>query len=158
MSLAATISSAWERRQDKPAAVARERLEDLRARYTARLQEKIAQIDAVWHGLGRSAWNTESAQTLQRMAHNLVGSGATFGFLTISTRARALDLASEGGDRARHPPATEQRIQIDLCIAALKHAYSENLNGAGTGYRPPAADQRQPPNDHQATAAGARDQ
>ncbi len=59
MTLAATISAAWERRQGKPAAVEHERFEDLRARYTARLQEKIAQVDAIWHGLGRGIWNAE---------------------------------------------------------------------------------------------------
>ncbi len=53
-------------------------------------------------------------------------------------------------------PAAEQRAQIDLCIVALKHVYSESLSGTPIGWRPPAVIERQPPNDHQATAAVER--
>lgn len=156
MTLAATISAAWERRQPKQGAAVRERFEDLRARYVARIQEKIAQLDAIWYGLTRGAWNHEAAQALQRMAHSLVGSGATFGLPTISERARALDLLLKEVIERAIPPGTDQRTQIELCIVALKHAYSELQNGASISYRPPAADQRQTPNDHQATVAAQR--
>jgi diguanylate cyclase (GGDEF)-like protein len=152
MTLAATISAAWERRQPKQAAVVRERFEDLRARYVARVQEKIAQLDAIWYGLTRGAWNDEAAQRFQRMAHNLVGSGATFGLPTISEHARALDLLLKEVIQGAIPPDTDQRTQIDLCIVALKQAYSESQGGVSISYRLSPADQRQQPS-HRATIA-----
>src|SRR5258705_9071070 len=108
MTLAATISAAWEHRQANPSIGAHERLESLRARYAARVQEKIEQIEEIWRGLARGAWNDEAAQTLQRMLHNLVGSGATFGFPAISERARALDLLLRAALDRAVPPAIEQ--------------------------------------------------
>jgi diguanylate cyclase (GGDEF)-like protein len=152
MTLAATISAAWERSQANPATGPRERYESLRARYTARVQEKIAQIEEIWRGLAHGAWNDEAAQTLQRMSHNLVGSGATFGLPAISERARALDLLLKAAIERAVPPAIEQRIQIELCIGALKQAYYETHTSASASYRPPAADRHLLSNDHQATA------
>jgi diguanylate cyclase (GGDEF)-like protein len=156
MTLAATISAAWERRQATPATGTRKRFEDLRARYTARVYEKIEQIEEIWRGLVRGAWNDEAAQTLQRLSHNLVGSGATFGLPAISERARALDVLLKALLERAVPPATEQRIQIELCIAALKQAYYETHTGSSAGYRPPTVDRQPPSSDHQATPYSAR--
>jgi diguanylate cyclase (GGDEF)-like protein len=156
MTLAATISAAWERHQADSPAGAHERFTNLRARYTARIQEKIEQIETTWHGLTRGAWDDEAAQTLQRMSHNLVGSGATFGFPMISERARALDVQLKAAIERAVPPATEQRVQIDLCIVALKQAYHEIHTSAPAVYRPPASARYPLNNDHQATAAANR--
>ncbi|MFL5803825.1 MAG: diguanylate cyclase, partial [Roseiflexaceae bacterium] len=93
---------------------------------------------------------------LQRMLHNLVGSGATFGFPAISERARALDLLLRAALDRAVPPAIEQRTQIELCIGALKQAYHETQTSAFASYRPPAADRYPLSNEHQATARSDR--
>jgi PleD family two-component response regulator len=125
MTLAATINTSWQRQHvQTPTAEVDERFNELRTQFFNRIQERITQIDSLWYGLARN-WNPEHAHTLQRVAHNLVGSGATFGLPTISERARMLELAIKAQIQRAYPPTSEQASQIKHCIINLKQAYND---------------------------------
>lgn len=68
-------------------------LEEQRADYRHSLPGRLAQIETLW----RQALNDETPAaalaTLERYAHSLAGSGATFGFADIGAAARVLELA-----------------------------------------------------------------
>jgi CheY-like chemotaxis protein len=52
--------------------------------------------------------------------HGLAGSGASFGFTTLSTTARSLELLLGAIIDQATPPTIEQRMQIDALIAAVR--------------------------------------
>ncbi|WP_298482107.1 response regulator, partial [uncultured Chloroflexus sp.] len=51
------------------------------------------QIEAIWARWQSGELQTDDLRELQRIAHNLAGSGATFGLAAVSDAARALDVA-----------------------------------------------------------------
>ncbi|WP_322496330.1 response regulator [Chloroflexus sp.] len=66
---------------------------DLQQQYLAQIETKIRQIEAIWARWQDGALQPDDLYELQRIAHNLAGSGATFGLATVSDAARALDVA-----------------------------------------------------------------
>ena len=67
------------------------RLQALRDSYAAQLPAKIAEIRALWQRLAAQP-NHEDLKTLHRLVHSLSGSGATFGYSSLSAAARVLEL------------------------------------------------------------------
>jgi diguanylate cyclase (GGDEF)-like protein len=132
MTLASTISASWERRTSSSLLQTHDHLDHLRTRYISRIQEKLHQIDTLWLELSRRQWNNETAQTLRRLAHNLVGSGATFGLPIISDLARNLEWSVSEQLKLGFPPTTEQQRQIEQSISQLKSAY-ENIRRGSSG-------------------------
>ena len=65
-------------------------------------------------------WNRNELINLQRLVHNLSGSGLTFGFKTISETAHTLDIFLQAVIQRSHPPSLEQRHQISSLIACLE--------------------------------------
>ncbi len=61
------------------------------AAYRAQLPEKLAQLEAACQALAEGPWDGERAAQAHRLAHNLAGSGATFGVGAISDAAFALE-------------------------------------------------------------------
>lgn len=68
-------------------------LTDLQQQYLAQIEVKIAQIEAIWARWQAGTLQPDDLRDLQRIAHNLAGSGATFGLAAVSDAARALDVA-----------------------------------------------------------------
>lgn len=66
---------------------------DLQHQYLAQIETKIRQIEAIWARWQDGALQPDDLYELQRIAHNLAGSGATFGLAAVSDAARALDVA-----------------------------------------------------------------
>ncbi len=79
------------------------RLEELRQSYAAQLVEKAAQISASWQLIKAGTATPAIIEDIQRVIHNLAGTGSTFGFPEVSTTAQALETAlhrcvqSDGG-------------------------------------------------------------
>jgi diguanylate cyclase (GGDEF)-like protein len=67
-----------------------EKLEQIKKSYAEELPQKLAQIGTLFEDANKNGFNEESFNTLYRLVHNLVGSGATFGFIDVSNAARIL--------------------------------------------------------------------
>lgn len=105
MSLVEMVRNAWAgvEAQSTPAQAGfAERMEALGAQFRAELPGRLAAFEAQWAQLGR-LWaqgaltpqavpdDVAALAELHRIAHNLAGSGSTFGFENLTERARAVD-------------------------------------------------------------------
>ena len=67
-------------------------LEVQRADYRRALPQRVAQIELLWQQVLNGGSSADVLATLQRCAHSLAGSGATFGFAGMGSAARELEL------------------------------------------------------------------
>ncbi len=70
----------------------------LRTRFVERMRADLDRLETRW--CGPSSCNEETREAMIRLAHGLSGSGASFGFADVSTRAAALEVALEEGGEA----------------------------------------------------------
>lgn len=68
-------------------------LQALRATYAARLPEKVARLLELCRPILSDEADASFDDSAHRLAHNLAGSGATYGFAQVSGAARRLELA-----------------------------------------------------------------
>jgi HPt (histidine-containing phosphotransfer) domain-containing protein len=92
-------------------------LAEQRADYRRSLPERLAQIESLW----RQVLNGQAPAlaSLERCAHSLAGSGATFGFAALGDAARALELAVSpllGAAQALTPAA---QFEVSRAVEAL---------------------------------------
>jgi diguanylate cyclase (GGDEF)-like protein len=79
------------------------RFEELRQGYVAQLIEQAAQLASGWRRVEGGASAPAEVNRLILIAHNLAGTGTTFGFPEVSSTARELEHALsqvQGGDRS----------------------------------------------------------
>jgi diguanylate cyclase (GGDEF)-like protein len=69
------------------------RFQESRLQYIKGLPGKIADINLIWNQLQNNEWRLEVVLKMRNMAHNLSGSGGTFGFHELSEQARELENA-----------------------------------------------------------------
>src|SRR5687768_6762552 len=86
-------------------------MRELRAWYRNRLPTRIGALEAALEGI--RVQNADAVATVRRIAHQLRGSGATYGFPEISQTARAVE---EGEEKAL-PEALRALLQT-LRLAA----------------------------------------
>ena len=67
-------------------------LEVQRADYRRALPQRVTQIELLWHQVLNGDSSADALATLERCAHSLAGSGATFGFAGMGSAARELEL------------------------------------------------------------------
>ncbi|NTU79819.1 MAG: response regulator [Chloroflexales bacterium] len=99
--------------------VAQQQIQLLRTVYTAQLAEKLDRLRAGRHALVLPPWNPERAIEYHRQAHNLAGSGATFGYSELSLAARCLEQTLMPLCEQTAPPTTPQLEAIDRALEAL---------------------------------------
>ena len=94
-------------------------LEAQRADYRRSLPQRLVQIETLW----RQALNDESSAlaSLERCAHSLAGSGATFGFAALGDAARALELAVSPLLGAAHTLTPTAQTEVSRAVEALLH-------------------------------------
>ena len=63
-----------------------------RANYCLALPQRLAQIELLWHQVQVGENAAQALASLERCAHSLAGSGATFGFAGVGNAARELEL------------------------------------------------------------------
>ena len=94
-------------------------LEAQRADYRSSLPQRLAQIDSLW----RQALNDEAPApalaSLERCAHSLAGSGATFGFAALGDAARVLELAVSPLLGAAHALTPAAQAEVNRAVDAL---------------------------------------
>ena len=90
-----------------------DQLAKLRETYVSGLPEKIRRIEDAWHAIREDGWSAIWLENLHQLSHGLAGSGATFGFASISSAARALEQNVEqiiGTNRDDSAAARNERI------------------------------------------------
>src|SRR3954454_8578974 len=97
--------------------------------YARRLPEKIARIEETWLALQHS-WDGETRDILLRQIHNLTGSGATFGFSTLSVRAREAEQFLKGLGYGAAGPEHAQLERFVALLAGIKRAIAEPDGGS----------------------------
>ncbi|RRR74621.1 MAG: response regulator [Candidatus Viridilinea halotolerans] len=89
--------------------------------YVAQLDTQIEEIGAGWSRLRAGIWHQADVEQLRRQAHNLAGSGATFGLPVVSEAARTLDDALQrllSGERL----SLSQLAALDAEVLRLEEA------------------------------------
>lgn len=97
------------------------RLSEARARYVNGLPSKISEINLIWNQLNKNIWRKELVIKMQNLAHNLAGSGGTFGFPDLSWQAKMLEQALEGLKSFEdNPPEDSAKIQVNNLLIRLQ--------------------------------------
>src|SRR5450432_4213612 len=90
-----------------------------RSAYRNGLQDKLANMSALWSRVVEGHDDRGAIGELERAAHSLAGSGATFGYAELGASARALELAVSRMLESTAPPTSSQRAEILASIVAV---------------------------------------
>lgn len=96
-----------------------QKLSEARVKYVNTLPGKISEITLIWNQLNKIQWRNEVMLKMQNLAHNLAGSGGSFGFPKLSEQARILEHALDDLKTTDNSPPDESKkiIISDLLIA-----------------------------------------
>jgi HPt (histidine-containing phosphotransfer) domain-containing protein len=102
-------------------------LEDLRREFLAEVDEKIREMEAI---VGDGT--PQALERLDYLAHQLKGSGGSYGFQTISHEAAELEKAIEL--RKGAAPAADERIRST--VANLRREVDQRMQSIANSPRP----------------------
>ena len=97
-------------------------LETQRADFRSSLPQRLDQIESLWCQVLNDEAPAEALASLERCAHSLAGSGATFGFAAMGNAARVLELVVNpllGSAQALTPMA---QTEVNQAIEALRRS------------------------------------
>ena len=92
------------------------------ADYRRALPQRLAQIESLWRQALSGETPQEALASLERCAHSLAGSGATFGFAALGDAAKALELAVKplhGSARGLLPTA---QTEVSRAVESLRRS------------------------------------
>jgi|ERR1700681_1488126 len=82
--------------------------EELRRYFAGRLPERLTEVEDAGTAAREAGWAAEPLRLFHRLAHSLVGAGATFGFPDVTEHARTLErLLKARLDGGPPPPVAE---------------------------------------------------
>jgi chemotaxis protein histidine kinase CheA len=90
-----------------------------RADYRSGLGEKFARMAALWNLIAHGDGDTADLLELERQAHSVAGSGATFGYRDLGAGARTLELAVHRVLECHASPSDSQRTEIAAAMLAV---------------------------------------
>jgi HPt (histidine-containing phosphotransfer) domain-containing protein len=83
-------------------------VEELRRYFAGRLPDRLTEVEDAGTAARNAGWATEPLRLFHRLAHSLVGAGATFGFPDVTEHARTLErLLKAHLDGGPPPPIAE---------------------------------------------------
>ena len=106
-------------------------LERQRADYQRALPERLAQIEELWHQVLTGASAVPALATLERCAHSLAGSGATFGFSGVGDAARELERAVTLRLNTAGALTARAESEINLAIERLQRSLPGDSGPSG---------------------------
>jgi len=106
-------------------------LELQRADYRAALPQRLAQIELLWREVLSGDNATQAMASLERCAHSLAGSGATFGFAGVGSAARELELAVTPLLDTASALSAGARSEINLAIELLQRSLPGDAGNRG---------------------------
>lgn len=99
-------------------------LEEQRADYRLSLPQRLDQIESLWRQVLNNEAPAEALASLERCAHSLAGSGATFGFAALGDAARVLELAVNPLLDAVHALTPAVQSEVSQAIKSLQRSLS----------------------------------
>lgn len=120
------------------------RLRLLQEEYARRLPEKLDQMEELWNKLLYVDWRDDLFALLQRMVHNLAGSGQSFGFPELSERAAELDKYLQPFIQHGKPPSDDMRQEVSTALAQLRSLAGSTISLPDAATEAPGDDIRQP--------------
>ena len=106
-------------------------LELQRADYRRALPQQLAQIELLWNQVLNHESAAQALATLERCAHSLAGSGATFGFAGVGSAARELELAVTPRLDMACALTAGARSDINLAIKLLQRSLPRDAGHSG---------------------------
>ncbi len=97
-------------------------LEGLREYFTARLPERLAEMDEAFRAARDAGFTGDALRTFHRLAHSLAGAGGTFGFPQVSEAARDLERLLNTLLKRGTSPEDAEAQEIEARLAALHAA------------------------------------
>lgn len=88
----------------------------LRRNFAKKVPAKLEKMDLAWQLLQKE-WTRDNLYELQRQAHNLKGSAATFKYLSLSEAAERLEYYTE------QDPKPNNTSKLDQLLADIKAAW-----------------------------------
>jgi len=93
-------------------------MRELKEDYVRTLPQRLDEVAGAWEQARASDWDAAAYRTFIRLAHNLAGSGTTYGVEPISKAARKLELYAKSLEGNGAPPddacAEIQELLLDL--------------------------------------------
>jgi len=86
--------------------------EELRRYFAGRLPDRLAELEESATTARGAGWTTEPLRQFHRLAHSLVGAGATFGFPGITEHARILERLLKAHLNGGPPPSDAEVAEI----------------------------------------------
>ncbi len=100
-------------------------LEEQRADYTRSLPRRREQLASLWQQVLNGENLAEALPTLERHAHSLAGSAATFGWADLGLAAQTLELAIEPHVSAGQPLSPQAQAEIGRAVKALQQRFPD---------------------------------
>jgi HPt (histidine-containing phosphotransfer) domain-containing protein len=87
-------------------------VEELRRYFAGRLPERLTEVEAAGTAAYDAGWSAEPLRHFHRLAHSLVGAGATFGFPAVTEHARTLERLLKARLEGGPPPPVAEIAEI----------------------------------------------
>ena len=105
-----------------------EKLQAHRQAFTARLPEKLKQMEEIWYTLVKERWSLEMVSNLHRIVHSLAGSSGTFGLPLVGEAAYQLEIPLFALVKVGKAPTEQQCHEVQQCLNALLTITQESLS------------------------------
>jgi chemotaxis protein histidine kinase CheA len=97
-------------------------VEELRRYFAGRLPERLTEVEDAGAAAREAGWAAEPLRRFHRLAHSLVGAGATFGFPGVTEHARTLERLLKAHLDGGPPPSTAEVTEIAEILDRLRTA------------------------------------
>jgi HPt (histidine-containing phosphotransfer) domain-containing protein len=94
-------------------------VEELRRYFAGRLPDRLAELEVTAAAAREAGWAAEPLRQFHRLAHSLVGAGATFGFPGVTEHARSLERLLKAHLNGGPPPHAGE---VDEILGRLRTA------------------------------------
>jgi chemotaxis protein histidine kinase CheA len=88
--------------------------------YRSGLPNRLKEVERLWALIEHAAAHGEDWMELERQAHNIAGTGGTFGLARLSESARALERLVQEVRHAAADMTDQQRHAIRAAVQALR--------------------------------------
>ncbi|WP_411885058.1 Hpt domain-containing protein [Polaromonas sp. YR568] len=98
-------------------------LQEQRADYTRSLPLRLEQVASLWQQVLKGEDVAQALTALERHAHSIAGSAATFGWADLGLAAQALELAVHPHVEAGQAPPSEARAGVRQAVEELQRRF-----------------------------------
>ncbi len=111
-------------------------LEALCQRYSTEMPVRVEHLRGLWGAVRANPANDADFKEFHRIAHNLAGSGATFGFSALSNSAITLDTFLQPILETHTAPTNDQCDHIESLLKQIEQAMSQRDDSPTLTHRP----------------------